>query len=408
MTATTPQTAAETPVPQLPRRSQFHGLAGSAREYGIVAALVVIVLLFQGLTGGRLLQPNNISSLIQQNAYVLILAVGMLMIIVAGHIDLSVGSVVATVGGVMGVLMADHGVNWVVAVVAALLTGILIGAWQGFWVAYVGIPAFIVTLAGMLIFRGVALVLVGYTRAGFAAGFLDISNGGVAGMTGFIGQLDALTVVIGVVAIVGFVFQQLRHRRLQAKHGLEVEPMGLFAGKLVVIAALLGLITYWLAESTLGLPYVLVIIGVVVMVYAVVMGNTVFGRHIYAMGGNLAAARLSGVNTRRVNFWLFVNMGLLAGLAAIVVTSRAGAAVAAAGQNYELDAIAACFIGGAAVTGGVGRVFGAIVGALIMGVLNMGLSIQGVDPSWQFVIKGLVLLLAVAFDLVSKRRAGRA
>jgi len=143
-------------------------------------------------------------------------------------------------------------------------------------------------------------------------------------------------------------------------------------------------------------------------VYAVVMGNTVFGRHIYAMGGNLAAARLSGVYTRRVNFWLFVNMGLLGGLAAVVVTSRAGAAVAAAGTNYELDAIAACFIGGAAVTGGVGRVFGAIVGALIMGVLNMGLSIQGVDPSWQFVIKGLVLLLAVAFDLVSKRRGGGA
>ena len=374
------------------------------KEYGIILALVVIIGFFQVVTQGRLLQPNNVTSLVQQNAYVFILAVGMLMIIVAGHIDLSVGSVVAAVGGVLGVLMTDFHVNPWLAIVVALVVGGIIGAWQGFWVAYVGVPAFIVTLGGMLIFRGVALVLVGYTRAGFDADFLAISNDGVAGTAGFLGSLDAFTLVVGAVGIAWIVISTVLRRVRAQRRGLVVESLGLMVARLVVLAVLLGLATYWIALSTLGLPYVLVIVGVVVIAYAWVMGNTVFGRHIYAVGGNLAAAKLSGINTRKVNFWLFVNMGWLCGLAAVVVTSRAGAAVAAAGNNYELDAIAACFIGGAAVTGGIGRVPGAIIGALIMGVLNMGLSIMGVDPSWQSIIKGLVLIAAVAFDMINKAR----
>lgn len=405
MSQTTPGTqAADTPT-AAPKR--FAGMAGGARQYGIVAALVVIVLFFQIVTGGRLLQPNNVTSLIQQNAYVLILSVGMLMIIVAGHIDLSVGSIVAAVGGVIGILLVDYSLNPWLVVVIAFAVGALIGAWQGFWVAFVGIPAFIVTLAGMLIFRGVALVLVGYTRAGFPPQFLDISNAGLAGLTGFVGNLDAITLTAGIVAIAAFLLISLRSRRLNTKHGAAGEPLLLFIGRVVVISLLLAVITYWVALSALGLPFVLIIVGVVVVAYAWLMGNTVFGRNIYAMGGNLSAAKLSGVDTRRMNFYLFVNMGLLCGLTAIIVTSRAGAALAAAGQNYELDAIAACFIGGAAVTGGVGRIFGAIVGALVMGVLNMGLSILGVDPSWQFIIKGMVLLAAVAFDLVNKMRSGQ-
>lgn len=374
------------------------------KEYGIILALVVIIGFFQVVTQGRLLQPNNVTSLVQQNAYVFILAVGMLMIIVAGHIDLSVGSVVAAVGGVLGVLMTDFHVNPWLAIVVALVVGGIIGAWQGFWVAYVGVPAFIVTLGGMLIFRGVALVLVGYTRAGFDADFLAISNDGVAGTAGFLGSLDAFTLVVGAVGIAWIVISTILRRVRAQRRGLVVESLGLMVARLVVLAVLLGLATYWIALSALGLPYVLVIVGVVVIAYAWVMGNTVFGRHIYAVGGNLAAAKLSGINTRKVNFWLFVNMGWLCGLAAVVVTSRAGAAVAAAGNNYELDAIAACFIGGAAVTGGIGRVPGAIIGALIMGVLNMGLSIMGVDPSWQSIIKGLVLIAAVAFDMINKAR----
>ena len=405
MTQTTPGTAAaDTPV-TAPKR--FAGLAGGARQYGILAALILIVVFFQIVTGGRILQPNNVTSLIQQNAYVFILAVGMLMIIVAGHIDLSVGSIVAAVGGVIGILLADYQLNPWLVIIIALLVGASIGAWQGFWVAFVGVPAFIVTLAGMLIFRGVALVLVGYTRSGFPGSFLDISNAGLVGLTGFVGKLDAFTLVVGAIGIIGIIAISLRNRRLNTLHGAAAEPLPIFVGRLALVTAFLGVVSYWVALSALGLPFVLIIVGVVIVAYAWLMGNTVFGRHIYAIGGNLSAAKLSGVNTRKVNFWLFVNMGVLCGLTAVIVTSRAGAALSAAGQNYELDAIAACFIGGAAVTGGVGRIVGAIVGALIMGVLNMGLSIMGVDPSWQFIIKGLVLLLAVAFDLINKMRSGQ-
>ncbi len=399
-------TATSDSTPTVERSPRLINVGANMRQYGIFLALVAIIILFWFLTDGRILQPNAVTSLVQQNAYVLILAVGMLMIIVAGHIDLSVGSVVAAVGGVIGVLMIDYGWNTWATVVVALLVGALIGAWQGFWVAFVGVPAFIVTLGGMMIFRGVALVLVGYTRAGFDGDFLAISNAGVAGLTGFVGQLDAFTLIVGAVGIAGVAFFLLRRRLRLQKRGLEVEPAVVFWVKLVSLVFGIGLATYWIARSNLALPYVLVIVGAAIFLYAWIMSSTVFGRHIYAIGGNLAAAKLSGINTKSVNFWLFVNMGFLGALAAIVVTSRAGAAAAAAGTGYELDVIAACFIGGAAVTGGVGRVSGAVIGALIMGVLNMGLSIMGVDPSWQQIIKGLVLTLAVAFDLINKSRAG--
>lgn len=378
------------------------------REYGILGALVAIVLLFQLLTGGRLLRPDNVASLLQQNAYVMILAIGMLMVIVAGHIDLSVGSMVAFIGGVVAIAMMDWNLPWPVAIVLALLVGGLIGAWQGFWVAFVGIPAFIVTLAGMLIFRGLAIVIVGETIAGLPPGFVRISNGGATGWFGFVGALDVFTLFLGALVIAALVFTQLRARSALTSHGLAVETAVLFWAKIATISIIVAYFTWVLANSALGTPFVLLLCATLILVYGFVMGRTVFGRHIYAIGGNVAAARLSGVNVPRTNFWIFVNMGVLAALASVVTTSRAGAAVAAAGQNFELDAIAACFIGGTAVTGGIGRVSGAIIGALIMGVLNMGLSIMSVDPAWQQAIKGLVLLGAVAFDLVNKRKAAGA
>ena len=381
-------------------------LGGNLREYGIIGALMVIVLLFQILTGGKLLQSNNVASLIQQNAYVMILAIGMVIVIVAGHIDLSVGSVVAFVGGVVALLMKDVGLPWLVAVLAGILLGALVGAWQGFWVAYVGIPAFIVTLAGMLIFRGLAIILVGVTQSGFPDPFVQISNGSLPNSLGFLANRDIMTLTLGTITIAALVFSQVRTRRSLIRHELHAEPFGAFISKLVVFSLLIGAIAWVLAGSRGGTPTVLLIVGALIVAYGFLMSRTVFGRHVYAMGGNLHAAILSGVNTRRVNFLIFVNIGALAGVAAIVTTSRAGAAVAAAGQNFELDAIAACFIGGTAVTGGIGRISGAIVGALVMGVLNMGLSIMSVDPAWQQAIKGLVLLMAVAFDLVNKRRAG--
>ncbi len=383
-------------------------LGGNVRQYGIVGALGVIVVLFQILTDGKLLNSNNVASLIQQNAYVMILALGMVIVIIAGHIDLSVGSVVAFVGAVVAVLMREQGWPWWLAILGALVIGMLVGAWQGFWVAYVGVPAFIVTLAGWLAFRGLAvLTLDGKTIASFPQEFVAISNKSVGNFLGWLGGTrDTVTIVLGALVIAALVFSQFRSRQTLRKHDLHVEPLSATVIKLVLFAAFIGAFTYVLAGSRGGTPIVLVIIGVLVVTYSFVTQKTVFGRNVYAMGGNLQAAILSGVNTKRMNFMIFVNIGLLSAIAGVVTTSKAGAASALAGQGYELDAIAACFIGGTSVYGGIGRVSGVIVGALIMGVLNMGLSIIGTDPAWQQVIKGLVLLAAVAFDLVNKRRSG--
>ncbi|UZN02097.1 multiple monosaccharide ABC transporter permease [Cellulomonas sp. S1-8] len=408
MSTTTDANVPSTPpgAPRVPLAQRLQGLGGNARQYGIFGALVVIVLLFQVLTDGKLLLANNVAALFQQNAHIMVLAIGMLMVIVAGHIDLSVGSVVAFVGGIVATTMRDFDAPWIVAVLVGLALGALVGAWQGFWVAYVGIPAFIVTLAGMLVFRGLALVVVGETLAGLPSSFIRISKGSLPPWLNYVNDMDVVTLVIGALAIAAIALSQLRARSALRKHDLHVEATGLFIAKIAMIALGIGVLTVILSFSAGGTPIVLVVVGALVVAYSFLMGRTVFGRHIYAIGGNRAAAALSGVNTRKVDFWIFVNMGLLAGAAAVFTTARAGAAIASAGQNYELDAIAACFIGGAAVTGGIGRIAGAIVGALIMGVLNMGLSILSVDPSWQMAIKGMVLLLAVAFDLLNKRRAG--
>lgn len=376
-------------------------------QYGIMLALVVVMIFFEAMTDGRLLRPDNIASLIQQNAYVIIMAIGMLMIIVAGHIDLSVGSLIAFIGGVLAIAMTRWGLPWLVAVLLALLIGVAIGAWQGFWVAFVGIPGFIVTLAGMLLFRGLAIVIVPQTIASLPAGFVTIANGGILGWLGFAGVYDVFTIVIGAALAVVFIFSQLRRRISMVKHRLTPEPMWLAVGKMIVVAVFIFAFSFILSGAAIGLPFVLVICAVLVVVYTFVLNRTTFGRYIYAVGGNREAARLSGISVESVNFWMFVNMGFLAAIGAIVTTSRAGAAVSAAGQNYEMDVIAACFIGGAAVWGGIGRISGTIIGALFMGVLNMGLSIMSVDSAWQQAIKGLVLLGAVAFDQLNKSRAGK-
>ncbi|AHU90100.1 multiple monosaccharide ABC transporter permease [Trueperella pyogenes] len=378
-------------------------ISQALKQYGLLLALVVIVVLFQILTKGLLLNPNNVASLIQQNAYVMILAIGMVMVIVARHIDLSVGSVVAFVGGVVALLMYDLQLPWFPAVLVGLAIGALIGCWQGFWVAYVGIPAFIVTLAGMLIFRGLAIVLVERTVSGLPTGFVKIANGSVPNSFGFVGQLDVMTLAIGLMTIVALAVVQFRGRAVRAREGM-AESMGLFLGRLILISALIGYLAYLLALSAGGTPIILVIIGFLVIVYTFIMNYTRFGRHVYAVGGNLKAAQLSGIRTKRVDFLVFVNMGVLSAFAGIVTTSRAGAAVATAGNTYELDAIAAAYIGGAAVSGGIGKVSGAIVGALVMGVINMGLSILSVDSAYQQAIKGLVVLFAVAFDLATQKR----
>lgn len=378
---------------------------GDLGKNGIFIALLVVVLLFEVLTNGILLRPQNISNLIVQNGYILILAIGMVMVIVAGHIDLSVGSIAAFVGAISGVFAVNMGLPWWLSIVLSLLIGALVGAWQGFWIAYVGIPAFIVTLAGMLIFRGLALVVLGNANIGsFPAEYRALGNGFLTDIFGEL-ELDPLSLGVGALAIIAFVVQSVRTRRGRQKYNQEVEPFAWFVSKLILVAAGIALFAYALSTFK-GIPVTLIVLAVLVMVYGVIMSRSVFGRHVYAIGGNLHAAELSGIKTRNVTFWLFVNMGFLAALAGLVFTARLNLAGPKAGDGFELEAISAAFIGGAAVQGGVGTIGGAIIGGLIIGVLNNGMSIMGIGIEWQQAVKGLVLLLAVAFDVYNKRRSG--
>ncbi len=383
-------------------------LSGRLRQVGIFLALIAIVILFQVLTGGTLLTPRNVTSIIGQNAYVLILAIGMVMIIIAGHIDLSVGSVVAFVGAVSGIMIVNWGWPWWLGVIAAIVVGGVVGAWQGFWIAYVGIPAFIVTLAGMLTFRGLTqMILHNVPITPFPDAYVAIGSGYLPDLGTGKTTFEPLTLILGVLATIGLVGQQVRERSKRVKLGLEDEPRSWFLAQAIFTAVFILLITFTLA-SYRGTPIVLVILAALILIYSTLMHQFVFGRHIYARGGNLHAAQLSGVDTKRVDFLLFVNMGLLAGIAGIAFTARSNSALPGAGTGFELDAIAAAFIGGAAVTGGVGTVTGAIIGGLIMGVLNNGMSLLGLGTEVQSFIKGFVLLLAVAFDIFNKRRASNA
>ena len=392
-------------------RSEVLGfLTSRLRQIGIFVALIVIVLLFQVLTEGRLLTAGNVSNIIVQNSYILILAIGMVMIIIAGHIDLSVGSVAAFVGAMTGVMVQDWGLPWWAAILLGLLVGAIVGCWQGFWVAYVGIPAFIVTLAGMLLFRGLTQIVLGNTQiTPFPNEYRQLGGGYLFPQLfpAATSPAEWITVGLGLLALVMFIASQLRGRMKRAKLSLETEPAWWFIVKVAFGAGLILFLTYLLgvAPGSRGTPIVLIVLGVLVVVYTAVMNRSVFGRHIYAVGGNRHAADLSGIQSRKIDFYLFVNMGVLAALAGIIFTGRLNSAGPGAGNLFELDAIAASFIGGAAVQGGVGTVVGAITGGLIMGVLNNGMSLLGVSTDYQQFIKGLVLLLAVAFDVWNKRRA---
>ncbi|MCL2594729.1 MAG: sugar ABC transporter permease [Promicromonosporaceae bacterium] len=376
------------------------------RTSGIYIAFVAIVILFTFLTGGTLLNPTNLNNLVMQFAHILILALGMILVIIGGHIDLSVGSVVALSGAVSAVLVIRQGLPWWVGVLAAIGVGLLVGAWQGFWVAYVGIPAFIVTLAGMLLFRGLTwFVLNNISLSPFPDTYNEIASGAISDLFGEIDGRDIFTLMIGLFAVAGFAWTQWRARQGKLRYQQPVEHMALFITKLVLVAAVI-MAFMWQLASWRGLPIVLIILAVLILVYQVVTTKSVFGRHIYAIGGNLPAAQLSGVKVKKVNFWIFVNMGMLAAIAGIVFSSRSRGAQPAAGNMFELDAIAACFIGGASTSGGVGRVTGAMVGGMVMAVLSNGMSLLGWDTSVQQIVRGGVLLLAVAFDVYNKRRAG--
>ncbi|WP_326675463.1 multiple monosaccharide ABC transporter permease [Streptomyces sp. NBC_01237] len=406
-TVTPPQgTSAVPPAAASAGALIVRSIRSHVRQYGMLVALVLIVALFQIWTDGTLLLPNNVSNLIQQNGYILILAIGMMIVIIAGHIDLSVGSLVAFVGAMSAVMMVKHDMPWVLALVLALLIGAVAGAWQGFFIAYVGIPSFIVTLAGMLLFRGLTqIVLEGQSLAPFPEGFQNIAKGFIPEMGPYT-QYHNPTLLIGLAVLTLLLVQEWRDRRRQLAFALEVLPAGLWALKCVAIVAAVVAFTLTLA-SFHGVPVVMLIMCALLIGLGHVMRNAVIGRHVYALGGNKAAAVLSGVKDKRVTFLVFVNMGVLAALAGCVYAARLNSGTPQAGLNFELEAIAAAFIGGASMSGGVGTVMGAVIGGLVLGVLNNGMSLVGIGTDYQQVIKGLVLLAAVGFDVWNKRRAGR-
>jgi len=377
------------------------------KQYAMLIALVVIMGFFQFTTGGILLVPMNVTNLVLQNAYVFILAIGMTLCIVAGgNIDLSVGSLVAFIGAFSGILIVDYKMNTGLGIVLALVAGLVVGIWQGYWIAFVRIPAFIVTLAGMLIFRGLTIfMLKGLTIGPFPDAFQKISSGFMPDFLHMPGlNLNIAAIVAGAIVALLYAIAVISRRVMRRRNGFENSTFPLFLAQVIAVCFTILLIAFWLSKYK-GLPIIFIIIGVLVYAYTFFTTRTVPGRYFYAMGGNEKAARLSGINTNRILFAAYVNMGVLSAIAGVAFASRLNAATPTAGQGFELDAIAACFIGGASAYGGIGTVIGGIIGALVMGVLNNGMSIMGVGSDVQQIVKGLVLLAAVAFDVVSKKRA---
>ena len=400
-------------------RGRLEGV--NLRQNGIFVALIALIAFFGVTTpNAASLTPDNWSNLVVQNGYILVLAIGMVMVIIAGHIDLSVGSLAAFIGAVAGILVVrpleQDGWDWLPAlpwwagILGAILFGALVGVWQGFWVAYVGIPAFIVTLAGMLLFRGMALMTLQNTNIGpfpdeFRAignGFLDKENA-LGTSLGLGADYNAMALIVTAIGVVALLLQALRQRAGRIKYGQPVEPRAWFYVKLVALSAMVIYVGIQLSRAN-GIPFTLLLLVFLIVVYTIIMNKTTFGRHIYAIGGNIHAAMLSGINVRRVNFWLFVNMGALAAISGVLIAARMNSAVPKAGDGFELDAISSVFIGGAAVQGGVGTVAGSMVGGMIQGVLANGMNLNSVGIDSQMTVKGLVLLLAVAFDVWSKNR----
>ncbi|MDR1901556.1 MAG: sugar ABC transporter permease [Treponema sp.] len=386
-------------------------LKKNIRQYGMVIALAVAMIFFGALTDGTFFRPVNLTNLVLQNSYVLILAVGMLLCTLTGNVDLSVGSIVCFVGAICGVMIVDMQLNPYLTIAVALVIGALIGMWQGFWIAFVHVPPFIATLAGMLVFRGLGQVIMqGQTKAPFPREFQVIASGYIPDPFGGLSiggaTLHLLSIFIGLLIIVFIITSEIRKRNKQKAYHFDVLPQGIWFAKVIAISVVLFAFTLVFALYR-GFPNILVVLGVLIVGYQFIASHTVQGRHIYALGGNMKAAKLTGIKTEWVMFWIYTNMAVLASVAAMVFAARLNAATPKAGQSFEMDAIAACYVGGSAVSGGVGTIIGAVVGGFFIGVLNNGMSLMGVSTDWQQAIKGFVLLAAVAFDLYSKARSGK-
>jgi putative multiple sugar transport system permease protein len=397
-------TAARTDVTAAHQKSPLDYLKHNFREYGMLITLVAIMVFFQYMTEGTLMQPLNLTNLVLQNSYIVIMALGMLMVIVAGHIDLSVGSVCGFIGALAAVLMVEYGWHFVPASLVCLLCGALIGGVQGWFVAFFRIPSFIVTLAGMLVFKGLALALLqGQSVGPFPDSFQMLSSGFMPDLLGSEG-LRMTSLLLGVALAAILAVAGIRARAKQLKHGIQAEPAAIFFVKTAMFSALLIYFSYLLA-SYRGLPNVLIVMAALIFLFHFITSRTTIGRRVYALGGNEKAAKLSGIKTERLAFYTFVNMGVLAALAGLVFAARLNTATPKAGLGFELDVIAACFIGGASASGGVGKVMGAVIGAFVMGVMNNGMSILGIGIDYQQVIKGVVLLAAVFVDVYNKNKA---
>jgi putative multiple sugar transport system permease protein len=382
-------------------------IKANIRDYALLLSLLAIMVFFQFTTNGTLFKPVNITNLILQNSYIIIMALGMLLVIIAGHIDLSVGSVSGFVGAVAAIMMVPMKLDPLLTVVACICLGALIGAAQGYFVAYHKIPAFIVTLAGMLIFKGLSLTVLGGASVGpFPKSFQLLSSGFVPDLFAF--QLfgapfNLLALIIGAATTALIVYFNFKERGNQLKYGLAEEPDIIFYGRNILVAvAFLGF--SFLMARYKGLPNVLIVMFTLIALFVFITTRTTFGRRVYAMGGNEKASKLSGINTEKMTLGIFTIMGALAGLAGLVFAARLNVATPKAGLGFELEVIAACFIGGAAVTGGVGKIIGAVIGAFIIGVMNNGMSIMGIGIDWQQVIKGVVLMLAVFLDVYYKNK----
>lgn len=378
------------------------------KENTMLIALIVAVILFQILitTSGKgsFLKPQNISNIISQNSYVVILATGMLLcILTGGNIDLSVGAVVALTGAVAGTLMINMHVNVYLSIVICLLVGTGIGAIQAYCIAYIGIPPFIVTLGGMLLWRGIAQVILhGLTLAPYPPEYLKYFTSFLP-KTGSSAFLLAVTMIVAAVICIAIVVMMVTGRAKKVKKGYTVENMSTLLAKLIAISAVILYFAYLLGNYK-GYPVVLILLAVVVLAYAYFTTNTVPGRYLYAMGGNAKATRLSGVNVKKMMFFAYTNMGFLCAVAALVCIARFNSSAPSLGDGYELDAIGSCFIGGASAYGGTGTVGGSVIGAIFMGVMNNGMSILGIDANWQKAVKGFIVVAAVALDVVTKRK----
>lgn len=389
---------------QAGEKAKKSNIAATLRAYSMVIVLVVIAVLFHLLTDGLIFTSMNLTNIILQNSYVVLLILGMLPIILTGNIDLSVGSVLAFVGAIAAILQVNYGCSTFVTLIISLVVGILIGAWQGFWISYFDIPPFLVTLSGELVFRGLTqIVLDGASIGPFSASFRTMASSFLLPDTLEKSTIYSITMAIAVIACVIFVLSQVLGRANKKKHGVPVKsPVGMIIRCVLISAAILAL--SHLMGAYKGYPTVLAIMLVLSLIYSFICDRTIFGRGLYAIGGNRKAAALSGVRDRMYFFLVYVNMGLMSAVAALVYAARLNAATPKAGVNFELDAIAACFVGGASVSGGAGSIAGALVGCFVIGILNNGMSMMGISADWQQVVKGLVILAAVAFDLIPKRK----